>query len=126
MIRSVLNIYNTRMSNTVKFKDITIGVADKVKVTQKISEAGKERRQIFAGTVIKINGDNKNKSITVRKIGANLIGIEKIYPLDSPSIEDVVVTRSGVKGARHSKLYFIRNKSKKEIDKFYSRVNKKK
>lgn len=113
------------MSLNVNFKNKVFGVGDKVKVVQKIQEAGKERRQIFIGTVIKIKGNEENRAVTVRRIGANLIGIEKIFPLNNPSIEDVQVTKEGFKGIRHSKLYYIRTKSKKEIDKIYSRTKKK-
>lgn len=113
------------MSSTFLFKSKIIGVGDKVKVIQKIVEAGKERRQIFLGTIIQIKGDFENKTVTVRRIGANLIGIEKIFPLNNPSIEDIIVTREGHKGTRSAKLYYIRHKSKKEIDKIYSRTKRK-
>ena len=109
------------MSIAFKFKDKTIGVGDKVKVIQNISESGKERKQIFIGTIIKIKGDGDNKTFTVRRIGSNLIGIEKIFPVNSPNINEITISKSGLKGIRKSKLYYIRNKSKKEIDKIYSR-----
>ena len=113
------------MAIKIDFKGNSIGVGDKVKIFQKVQEAGKERRQIFIGTIIKIKGNFDNRSITVRRIGANLIGIEKIFSLNNPSIEEVVATRKGVEGIRRSKLYYIRNKAKKEIDKIYSRTSRK-
>ncbi len=112
------------MTNLITFKNTKFGVADKVKIVQKISESGKERRQIFLGTVIKINGDKDNRSFTVRRLGANMVGIEKIFPLNSTSIEDISVTKQGIKGARKAKLYFVRHKSKRQIDKLYSRNSK--
>ncbi len=109
------------MSNTIKFKDNTIGVGDKVKVVHKVIEQGKERRQIFLGTIIKFGGNSENRSATVRRIGSNQIGIERIFPLNDPYLEEIAVTKEGHKGIRRSKLYYIRQKSKKEIDKIYSR-----
>ena len=88
------------MSNSTQFKNSTIGVGDKVKVVQRILESGKERRQIFIGTIIKIGGDKDNKSMTVRKIGVNQIGIEKIYLLNKPvnevQKEDCIFSDSAV------------------------------
>ncbi|OGM13605.1 hypothetical protein A3A76_03185 [Candidatus Woesebacteria bacterium RIFCSPLOWO2_01_FULL_39_23] len=112
------------MSLTLKFGENMFGVGDKVKVYQRIKEANKERTQIFAGIVIKIKGDVDNKSFTVRRLGANQIGIERIFPAKSPTLTNVEVTKMGVKGVRKAKLYFIRNKSKKEIDLIYSRASK--
>jgi len=109
------------MSNSFIYNKNTIGVGDKIKITQTIKESGKERKQIFIGTLIKVKGDSENKTITVRRIGNNLIGIEKIFPVNSPTIEEIIVTKPAYKGARRSKLYYIRSKSKKEIDKIYSR-----
>lgn len=109
------------MSNTIIYKNTKVGSGDKVKVIQRVIESGKERKQMFLGTVIKIKGDPENKSITVRRIGANLIGIEKIFPLNNPLLEEIIVTREGHKGTRKSKLYYTRDKSKKEIDKIFSR-----
>lgn len=109
------------MTNAIIFKDIKVGVGDQVKVILKVTEQGKERRQIFIGTIIKIGGNNENRSFTVRRLGVNQIGIERIFPLNSPALEDIIVTKEGYKGLRRSKLYYIRNQSKRQIDKIYSR-----
>ncbi len=113
------------MSNKFNFKENTYGAGDKVKIVHKVSEQGKERRQVFLGTIIKIGGNSENRSITVRRIGSNQIGIERIFPLNDPFLEEIIVSREGRKGIRRSKLYYIRNKSKKEIDKIYSRTKDK-
>lgn len=113
------------MSNTFKFKDSIVGVGDRVRIVQKVFEGGKERKQTFIGTVIKIKGESDNKTVTVRRIGENKVGIEKIFTLNNPFIEDIVVTKEGLKGSRRAKLYYIRKKSKKEIEEIYSRVKKK-
>ncbi len=105
--------------------NITFGVGDKIKVTQKLKEGDKKRTSVFEGMVIGIKGRDENKMITVRRIGATQIGIERIFPLVSPTIEKIDVVKSGVRGSRHAKLYFVREKSRREIDKIYARAAKK-
>jgi large subunit ribosomal protein L19 len=110
----------------VKHKDVDFGVGDKIKISQRVKEKGKERSQVFEGILIAVKGVGKEKYITVRRIGAQKIGIEKIFPLNSPSIEKVEIIKKGSFGTKKAKLYFIRNKSKREIDKIYSRISGKK
>jgi large subunit ribosomal protein L19 len=114
------------MTLITKIGDIQFGIADKIRVYQKIKESGKERSQIFLGTVIKIRGEGDNKTFTVRRIGSNQIGIERIFTLNSPTISKIEIVKSGTKGSKKSKLYYIRGKSKKEIEKIYSRASVKK
>jgi large subunit ribosomal protein L19 len=104
--------------------EVKFGVGDTVRIVQRIVEGEKERLQAFEGIVIKIRGRGENKSFTVRRIGAQQIGIERIFPLFMPTIEQIEVVRSGGGGVRRSKLYFIRDKSKREIEKIYSRAKK--
>lgn len=106
-------------------KETTFGVGDSVKVTQRIKEGDKIRSQTFGGMVIGIKGRGVNKSFTVRRIGVGQIGIERIYPLISPTIENLEVVRSGTKGVRRAKLYYIREKSKREVEAIYSRAARK-
>jgi len=89
--------------NETKFQ-----VGDKVKVRQIIREGKKERIQIFAGLVIKIRGHKGEKTFTVRKISSG-IGVEKIFPVDSPFIKEVEVEKKG-KVAR-AKLYYLRDRT---------------
>jgi len=100
------------------------GVGDVVRVHQTVPETGKknkERIQIIEGVVIKIKGTGQGKTFTVRRIGAQKIGIEFILPLFSPTINKIEVKRKGLRGVRRAKLYYIREKSKKEIEAIYSR-----
>ena len=113
------------MSNSFTYKDKDVGVGDRVHVIQKVFESGKERRQIFIGTLIKVKGESENRTVTVRRIGENKIGIEKIFSVNNPFLEDIVVAHEGHKGTRKAKIYYIRHKSKKEIDKSSSRNKKK-
>jgi large subunit ribosomal protein L19 len=112
------------MALTATHKELKFGVGDTVRVHQKIVESGKTRVSIFEGMVIGIKGRDIQKSFTVRRIGAQKIGIEQIFPLFSPNIEKVEVKRQGLAGIRQAKLYFTRDKSKREIEKIYSRANK--
>jgi len=112
------------MAIFTKFNKTKFGVGDKISVHQKIKEGEKSRIQAFEGIVIAIKNRGENKTITVRRIGEQKVGIERIFPLSSPTIVDIKVIRKGTAGIRRSKLYFIRNKSRKEIDKIYSRAVK--
>lgn len=105
-----------------EYKKIKFGIGDRISVHQKIKEGEKSRSQTFEGIVIAIKNKAENRTITVRRIGEQKIGIERIFPLSSPTITDIKIIKRGTPGARKAKLYFIRNKSKKEIDKIYSRT----
>jgi len=114
------------MALTVKHKDTTFGVGDVVRVHKRLVEEGKKSRtQIFEGVVIAIKNRGSGKSFTVRRIGAQNIGIEQIFPLESSLIEKIEVKQHGLRGVRRAKLYYIRDKSKKEIDRIYSRASRK-
>jgi len=113
------------MALIAKHKEIEFGVGDRIKVVSKIKEGEKTRQQAFEGLVIGIKGRGENKSFTVRRIGVQQIGIERIFPLLSPSIEEIEVVKKGLKGVRRAKLYYTREKARKEIEEIYSRATKK-
>lgn len=82
-----------------------------VKVHQKIKEGEKTRVQVFEGLVIKINsGTGVDKTFTVRKIVEG-IGVEKMFPLYSPTIEKIEVKKEGK--VRRAKLYYMRDRAGK-------------
>lgn len=112
------------MALKAKHKEIVFGVGDTVRVIQKIEEEGKERKQAFEGMVIGIKGRGENKSFTVRRIGSQQVGIERIFPLETPSVESIEVVRRGTRGVKRAKLYFTRGKSKREVEKIYSKNTK--
>ena len=91
-------------TNTNELPDF--GPGDTVKVNFKIKEGDRERIQAFIGVVIKSdNGNGPSSNFTVRRI-ANGIGIERVFPYNSPLIDSLEVTRRG--SVRRSRLYYLR------------------
>ena len=82
-------------------------VGDTVRVHNKIREGNRERIQIFEGTVLKRQNGGARETFTVRK-NSNGIGVEKTWPLHSPSVERVEVVRKGK--VRRAKLYYLRDR----------------
>ena len=82
-------------------------VGDTVRVSAKIKEGNRERIQVFEGVVIKKQGGSSRATFTVRK-NANVIGVEKTWPLHSPKIEKVEVVRRGK--VRRAKLTYLRGR----------------
>lgn len=84
---------------------------DNINVHVRIKEGSKERIQLFQGTVIQRKNVNTNgETFTVRKISGG-VGVERIFPLLSPNIEKVEVTRHGA--VRRARLYYLRGKQGK-------------
>lgn len=117
--------YNTYLETMALFathKETRFGVGDTVRVNQRITDGEKTRIQTFEGMVLRIKGRENGKSFLVRRIGAQQVGIERLYPLISPIIESIEVVKHGTSGIKRSKLYYTRTKSRKEISKIQSRT----
>ena len=82
-------------------------VGDTVRVSAKIKEGNRERIQVFEGTVIKRQNGGARETFTVRK-NSNGIGVEKTWPLHSPSVDNVEVVRKGK--VRRAKLNYLRDR----------------
>ena len=82
-------------------------VGDTVKVFVKIVEGDSTRVQAFEGTVISFKGHGGARTFTVRKISFG-VGVERCFPLNSPTIDKVDVVRSGY--SRRAKLYYLRDR----------------
>lgn len=117
--------------NTEEEKSVEFHVGDTVRVHYKLIEkekvAGKTKREVheevrertqpYEGIVISIKGGSENTMITVRKIGAGAIGIERIFPLVSPWIKKVEVKKHGA--VRRAKLYYLRYRTGKEATRIH-------
>ena len=85
----------------------SFNVGDTVRVSAKIKEGNRERIQVFEGTVLKKQGGSVRATFTVRK-NSNGIGVEKTWPLHSPSVEKVEVIRYGK--VRRAKLNYLKGR----------------
>lgn len=102
-------------------RELGIKAGDTVKVHQKIQDKGKTRIQIFEGLVLaRKHGTEPGATFTVRKVASG-VGVEKIFPLYSPSIDKIeIIKRAKV---RRSKLYYIREKVNREIKRQMRRMS---
>jgi len=83
----------------------TFNPGDTVTVHYKIKEGAKERIQQYQGVVIQRNGVGANETFTVRKV-SNSIGVERIFPVNSPNIDKLEVNSRGA--VRRAKLFYLR------------------
>lgn len=100
------------------------GIGDTIVVHQRIKEGNKERIQAFEGDVICIHGgsDNASATFTVRKIGANSVAVERIFPYHTPIIAKIELLKRGK--IRRAKLYYLRDRVGKAARVTEDRVNK--
>ena len=88
-----------------KIPDLKVG--DTVRVHQKIKEGNRERIQMFEGTVIKRQNGGLRETFTVRRLAYG-VGVERTFPVNSPIIEKMEVTRRGK--VRRAKLFYLRDR----------------
>jgi large subunit ribosomal protein L19 len=99
-------------------------IGDTVKVHVKVIEGEKERVQVFEGLVIARKGKKVSETFTVRKISYS-VGVERVFPINSPNIAKVEVVRKGK--VRRAKLYYLRDKIGKQAkvaEREYSRIKR--
>lgn len=97
------------MANILNWRDkTTFSTGDTIAVHQTIEDKGKKRTQIFEGIVIRIRGHQGLKSFTVRKIGANGIGVEKIFPEQTPTVTKLELKKKGK--VRRAVLNYLRDR----------------
>lgn len=80
---------------------------DTLRIAIRIKEGDKTRVQSFEGICIARRGTGVGETFIVRKIGANSVGVERIFPIYSESLEEIVVLRKG--RVRRAKLFYLRN-----------------
>ena len=86
---------------------------DTIRVHVKITEGTRERIQMFEGIVLSRKGRAENATFTVRRIGAGGVGVERIWPLNAPSISKIDVLKHG--SYRQSKIFFVRKLSTRQL-----------
>lgn len=94
------------IENSVAVKQFpAFKAGDTITVTYKIKEGNKERLQSFQGVVLQRKGGGPTETFTIRKISNN-IGVERIFPISSPSIEEIKVMRRGA--VRRARIFYLR------------------
>ena len=84
-----------------------LNIGDTVRVYVKVKEGNRERIQMFEGTIIKKNHGGIRETFTVRRLSYG-VGVEKTWPVNSPNIEKIEISRKGK--VRRAKLYYLRDR----------------
>lgn len=100
-----IKFVNEQLSKAKELPSFRAG--DNVIVSYKIVEGDKERTQDFRGDVIQIKGEGATRTFTVRKI-SNGVGVERIFPLASPNIVEIKITKHGK--VRRARLFYLRER----------------
>ena len=108
--KNIMNLMDSITQEYVKSDIPAFGVGDTVRVHIKIKEGNRERIQVFEGFVLKRQNGGIGETFTVRKISSG-VGVEKTFPLHSPKIEKIEVTRKGI--VRRAKLNYMRERTGK-------------
>ena len=91
----------------LKAEKPVVNVGDTVKVHVRIKEGERERIQVFEGTVIAKKHGGINETFTVRRVAYG-VGVERVFPINSPFVEKVEIVRSG--RVRRAKLFYLRDR----------------
>ena len=92
---------------TLQNEVTNVQIGDTVRVHVKVKEGSRERIQVFEGTVIAKKHGGIEETINVRRISYG-VGVEKVFPVHSPSIDHIEVVRNGK--VRRAKLYYLRGR----------------
>ena len=92
---------------TLAKETANVQIGDTIRVHVKVKEGSRERIQVFEGTVIAKKHGGIEETITVRRLSYG-IGVEKVFPVHSPSIDHIEVVRNGK--VRRAKLYYLRGR----------------
>jgi large subunit ribosomal protein L19 len=105
-MQEIMNVLsNIAEELTAKLPHAAFKAGDTVTVHYRIKEGNKERIQQFSGTVIQRRGNGITETFTVRKISNN-IGVERIFPVNSPFIEKIEVNKKG--SVRRARVFYLR------------------
>ena len=102
-----MNLIQELNKETLQNEVTRVQIGDTVRVHVKVKEGSRERIQVFEGTVIAKKHGGITETITVRRISYG-VGVEKVFPVHSPSIDKIEVVRNGA--VRRAKLYYLRGR----------------
>ena len=102
-----MDLIKERNKDRLEAEVTPVKVGDTVRMHVKVKEGSRERIQVFEGTVIAKKHGGINETITVRRISYG-VGVEKVFPVHSPSIDKIEVVRNGA--VRRAKLYYLRGR----------------
>lgn len=102
-----MNVLDEVAADQIRTDLPELAPGDTVRVAARVVEGGKERVQIFEGTVMRLRGGGIARSMTVRKIASG-VGVERTFKVNSPRIDKIQVVRHGE--ARRAQLYFLRKR----------------
>ena len=102
-----MDLMKALTSQYMKEEPPVVHVGDTVRVHVRIKEGTRERVQVFEGTVIAKKHGGIEETITVRRLSYG-VGVEKVFPVHSPSIEKIETVRTGF--VRRAKLYYLRDR----------------
>ena len=105
-----MNVLDALNKEQLKSDIPNFRVGDTVQVHYKVVEGTRERIRVYEGTVIKRQGGAVQETFTVRRLSYG-VGVERTFPLHSPRIDKIVVTRKG--RVRRAKLYYLRDRQGK-------------
>jgi large subunit ribosomal protein L19 len=102
-----MDILKSIESEQIRSDIPNLEIGDYIKVHAKIIEGNRERIQVFEGTVIAKKGSGLKETFTVRRVSYG-VGVERIFPVNSPRIDHIELVRKGV--VRRAKLYYLRDR----------------
>ena len=102
-----MNLIKELNKETLAKESTNVQIGDTIRVHVKVKEGSRERIQVFEGTVIAKKHGGIEETITVRRISYG-VGVEKVFPVHSPSIDHIEVVRNGK--VRRAKLYYLRGR----------------
>ncbi len=109
MRNKYIESFETKQAEGKNIPDFRAG--DTIRVAVKIKEGDKTRVQNFEGVCIARRGQGTGETFMVRKMGANNIGVERIFPILSDSVDTITVLRKG--RVRRAKLFYLRDRKGK-------------
>jgi len=113
------------MALKISVKETEFGIGDRVRVVQRVKDGDKNRESIFEGMVMAIRGRGVQKTFLVRRVGEGGVGIERIFPVELPSISKITVVKHGTEGVKRAKLYYTRTKTPTEIEMIFNKASNK-